>query len=321
MTLNLLLTQIVNGLGIGMIYFMIAIGLSVIFGIMHFINIAHGAFYLIGAYLCYALVSATGNFWLALALAPVIVGIVAWLAEPGVRRLYDLPASLQILATLGIALVIQEIVILIFDPLGKNVAAPQVLRGAVFFGSFVYPKYRLFVIAFTAVLAAALWFLLERTRYGAVLRAGTESMPIVELLGIDISKIFSLTFAAGAALTALSGVLAAPIRGVEPYMGVEALSIAFVIVVIGGIGSFEGPIIGTIVFFLLREYLAEIGVWHFIVLGTISIAIILIEPRGLWGLLRRFVPSDLIPVSYTPAALKGAAAEDKSEGKAAQPAE
>lgn len=93
------------------------------------------------------------------------------------------------------------------------------------------------------------------------------------------------------------------------------------IVVIGGIGSFEGPIIGTIVFFLLREYLAEIGVWHFIVLGTISIAIILIEPRGLWGLLRRFVPSDLIPVSYTPAALKGAAADDKGEAKAAQPAE
>jgi branched-chain amino acid transport system permease protein len=130
MSVNLLLTQIVNGLGIGMIYFMIAIGLSVIFGIMHFINIAHGAFYLVGAYLCYALVSATGNFWLALALAPLIVGVAAWLAEPVVRRLYDLPASLQILATLGLALIIQEAMILIFDPLGKNVAAPPVLRGA-----------------------------------------------------------------------------------------------------------------------------------------------------------------------------------------------
>ncbi|OKO81080.1 branched-chain amino acid ABC transporter permease [Bradyrhizobium sp. AS23.2] len=284
MSVNLLLTQIVNGLGIGMIYFMIAIGLSIIFGIMHFINIAHGAFYLVGAYLCYALVSATGNFWLALALAPLAVGVVAWLAEPGVRRLYDLPASLQILATLGLALVIQEAVILIFDPLGKNVAAPAGLRGAAFFGSFVYPKYRLFVIVFTAAVAAVLWFLLERTRYGAVLRAGTESMQTVELLGIDISRIFSLTFAVGAALTALSGVLAAPIRGVEPFMGVEALSIAFVIVVIGGIGSFTGALAGGLLIGVVQSVMTTFWAAGANIMIYVAMAlIILVRPHGLLG--------------------------------------
>ncbi|MGO4715490.1 branched-chain amino acid ABC transporter permease [Bradyrhizobium sp. 2TAF24] len=284
MTLNLLLTQIVNGLGVGMIYFMIAIGLSIIFGIMHFINIAHGAFYLVGAYLCYVLIAATGNFWLALVLAPAIVGVVAWLAEPGVRRLYDLPASFQILATLGLALIIQEVVILIFDPVGKNVAAPALLRGAVMFGDFAYPKYRLFVIAVAAAIAAVLWLLLERTNYGAVLRAGTESMPTVELLGIDISRTFSLTFAIGAALTALAGVLIAPIRGVEPFMGVEALSIAFVVIVIGGIGSFTGALVGGLLIGVVQSVMTVFWAAGASVMIYVAMAlVILLRPHGLLG--------------------------------------
>jgi branched-chain amino acid transport system permease protein len=284
MSLNLLLTQIVNGLGVGMIYFMIAIGLSIIFGIMHFINIAHGAFYLVGAYLCYVLMGATGSFWVALALAPVIVGAAAWLAEPGVRRLYDLPASFQILATLGLALIIQELVILIFDPVGKSIAAPAVLRGAIVFGDFVYPKYRLFVIAFTAVVAAVLWFLLERTNYGAVLRAGTESMQTVELLGIDISRVFSLTFAVGAALTALAGVLIAPIRGVEPFMGVEALSVAFVVIVIGGIGSFTGALVGGLLIGVVQSVMTVFWAAGASIMIYVAMAlVILLRPHGLLG--------------------------------------
>lgn len=284
MSVNLLLTQIVNGLGIGMIYFMIAIGLSIIFGIMHFINIAHGAFYLVGAYLCYVLIGLTGNFWLALVLAPLIVGAVAWLAEPGVRRLYDLPASFQILATLGLALIIQEVVILIFDPVGKNVAAPALLRGAVILGDFAYPKYRLFVIGIAAVIAAVLWFLLERTNYGAVLRAGTESMPTVELLGIDISRTFSLTFAIGAALTALAGVLIAPIRGVEPFMGVEALSIAFVVIVIGGIGSFTGALVGGLLIGVVQSVMTVFWAAGASIMIYVAMAlVILLRPHGLLG--------------------------------------
>jgi len=284
MSINLLMTQIVNGLGVRMIYFMIAIGLSIIFGIMHFINIAHGAFYLVGAYLCYVLIGLTGNFWLALVLAPLIVGAVAWLAEPGVRRLYDLPASFQILATLGLALIIQEVVILIFDPVGKNVAAPALLRGAVILGDFAYPKYRLFVIGIAAVIAAVLWFLLERTNYGAVLRAGTESMPTVELLGIDISRTFSLTFAIGAALTALAGVLIAPIRGVEPFMGVEALSIAFVVIVIGGIGSFTGALVGGLLIGVVQSVMTVFWAAGASIMIYVAMAlVILLRPHGLLG--------------------------------------
>ena len=284
MNLNLLLTQIVNGLGVGMIYFMIAIGLSIIFGIMHFINVAHGAFYLVGAYLCYVLIGATGNFWLALVLAPLIVGAVAWIAEPAVRRLYDLPASFQILATLGLALIIQEVVVLIFDPVGKSVAAPALLRGAVIFGDFAYPKYRLFVIGLAAAIAAVLWFLLERTNYGAVLRAGTESMPKVELLGIDISKTFSLTFAIGAALTALAGCLIAPIRGVEPFMGVEALSIAFVVIVIGGIGSFTGALVGGMLIGVVQSVMTVFWAAGASIMIYVAMAlVILLRPHGLLG--------------------------------------
>jgi branched-chain amino acid transport system permease protein len=239
---------------------------------------------MVGAYLCYAIVGSVGNFWIALALVPLLVGVVAWAAEPGVRRLYALPAGLQILATLGIALIIQEVVILIFDPIGKNVTAPESLNGAIFVGSFVYPKYRLFVILFTALMAAVLWFLLERTRYGAVLRAGTESMQTVELLGINIGRVFSLTFAIGAALTALSGVLVAPIRGAEPFMSMEALAIAFVIIVIGGIGSFTGALVGGLLIGVVQSLMTIFWPAGANIMIYVAMAlIVLLRPHGLLG--------------------------------------
>ena len=283
--MTLYLIQLCNGIGIGMIYFLIAVGLSVIFGIMNFVNFAHGAFYLLGAYACYAVVAATGNFWLALLIGPLLVGLGGWLVEKYfLNRLYRAPHMFQILVTLGLALVIQELVVIGWGAVGKNVAAPAALHGVLIFGSIIYPKYRLFVIAFSAVLALLLWLLLERTTYGAILRAGTESTEMVSLLGIDVFRIFSLTFALGAYLAGLAGVLAAPIRGAEPFMGPEALGIAFVVVVIGGMGSFSGALAGGLLIGIVQSVMSSLWSEGANLMIYVAMAlVILLRPRGLLG--------------------------------------
>ncbi|MGH7071230.1 MAG: branched-chain amino acid ABC transporter permease [Acetobacteraceae bacterium] len=272
-------------MGIGMIYFLRAVGLSIIFGIMNFVNFAHGAFYLLGAYLCYAIAGATGNFWVALALAPLLVGCGGWLGERYfLNRLYRAPHMFQILVTLGLALAIQETVVIIWGPIGKHIATPELFRGVVFLGNFAYPKYRLFVIGFSALLALALWLLLERTTFGAILRAGTESTEMVSLLGIDVFRIFSLTFALGAWLAGLAGVLASPIRGAEPFMGPDALAIAFVVVVIGGMGSFTGALAGGLLIGVVQSVMSSLWSEGANLMIYVAMAlVILLLPRGLLG--------------------------------------
>ncbi len=283
--MSLYLVQVCNGVGIGMIYFLIAVGLSIIFGIMNFVNFAHGAFYLLGAYACYALAEASGSFWLALAVGPLLVGAAGWLGERYfLNRLYRAPHMFQILVTLGLALVIQELVVIVWGPIGEHVAAPDLLRGVLIVGSFAYPKYRLFVIGFAAALALVLWLLLERTTYGAVLRAGTESTEMVSLLGIDVFRIFSLTFALGAFLAGLAGALAAPIRGAEPFMGPEALAIAFVVVVIGGMGSFSGALAGGLLIGIVQSVMSSLWSEGADLMIYVAMAlVILLRPRGLLG--------------------------------------
>ncbi|HCS46031.1 MAG TPA: branched-chain amino acid ABC transporter permease, partial [Pseudomonas sp.] len=236
--LNLYLFQILNGLGLGMIYFLIAVGLTIIFGLLNFVNFAHGAFFVLGAYICYTVVSLSGSFWLALLLAPLVVAVLAWAIERLlIQRIYHLPHTFQILVTLGIALIIQEASVLIWGPVGKSVAVPELLRGVLIIGDFVYPYYRLFLIVFSALIGLTLWLLLECTRFGALVRAGSESTETVSLLGTNIFRLFSMTFALGVALAGVAGVLFAPLRGAQPFVGPEILGVAFVVVVIGGMGS------------------------------------------------------------------------------------
>ena len=223
--MNIYLLQIANGIGIGMLYFLLAVGLSIVFGLLRFVNFSHGAFFLLGAYLCFQLGEMGVNFWWSLLVAPVVVGLFAFLVERFVlRHIYALPHHFHILFTVGLALVLQEAVISYWGPLGNNISPPDLLQGVVMAGGFVYPKYRLFVIAFTAVMALLLWWILEGTRLGSIVRAGSESTEMVSLLGLNIDRIFSLVFALGAFTAGLAGALAAPIRGVEPFLGVEALA-------------------------------------------------------------------------------------------------
>jgi branched-chain amino acid transport system permease protein len=283
--MNVYLLQIINGIGIGMLYFLLAVGLSIVFGLLRFVNFAHGAFYALGAYACYQAMQWGVNFWLTLLIGPFVIGALAWLTEKMLlRKLYDLPHEFHILFTVGLALALQELVILGWGPVGVNVSPPDILQGVVIWGSFIYPKYRLFVIAFTAVLAVLIWLLLERTRLGSIVRAGSESPEMVTLLSINIYRIFGLVFGLGAATAALAGTLAAPLRGVEPFMGSEALAVAFVVVVIGGMGSFGGALLGGLLVGIIQSIMSTLWPLGASLMIYVSMALVLLlRPNGLLG--------------------------------------
>jgi branched-chain amino acid transport system permease protein len=277
--------QVLNGIGLGMLYFLLAVGLSVIFGLLQFVNFAHGAFYLLGAYLTYDLTTRGFSFWLAMPAAALIVAAVAALIEKLLlHRIYRLPHTFHILVTVGIALVIQELTIIIWGPLGGSVPAPAQLQGVVILGDFIYPQYRLFTIAFTAVLAGLLWWLLEGTRLGAIVRAGSESPSNMALLGYNTLRINTAVFGFGAGLAGLAGALAAPIRGVEPFMGAEALSIAFVVVVIGGMGSYTGALVAGLMVGIVQSLMTTLWPEGARLMIYVGMALVIaLMPRGLLG--------------------------------------
>jgi branched-chain amino acid transport system permease protein len=285
MSAQLLLFQVLNGVGIGMIYFLLSVGLTLIFGLMRFVNFAHGAFYLAAAYIAYAVVLWTGSFWWALLLGPALVAVLALAIERLLlRHTYALPHEAQILITFAVALIIQEAVILLFSPLGHNVAVPAALSGVLFLGPYVYPAYRLAVVGVAALVAIVLWFAIERTKMGSILRAGSESAEMVGLLGINVDRVFMATFALGAALAGLAGVLVAPIRGVEPFMSAEALGIAFVVVVVGGLGTLSGALVGGILIGLVQSIMSTL--WpegaQLMIYAAMAL-VILVRPTGLLG--------------------------------------
>jgi branched-chain amino acid transport system permease protein len=268
-----------------MIYFLLSVGLTLIFGLMRFVNFAHGAFYLVAAYIAYAVVIWTGSFWWALLLGPAAVAILALVIERLLlRHTYSLPHEAQILISFAVALFLQEMVILIFTPLGHNVPVPPALSGVLFLGPYVYPAYRLAVVGVAALVAIMLWIAIERTKVGSILRAGSESAEMVGLLGINVDRVFMATFALGAALAGLAGVLVAPLRGVEPFMSAEALGIAFVVVVVGGLGTLSGALVGGILIGLVQSIMSTL--WpegaQLMIYASMAL-VILVRPTGLLG--------------------------------------
>jgi branched-chain amino acid transport system permease protein len=217
--------------------------------------------------------------------APLAVTVIAIIVERlFLRHTYRMPHEAQILITFAIALLAQELIIIAFGPLGHNVPTPPALSGVVFLGPYVYPAYRLFVVAVTAGVAVALWFVVERTRLGAILRAGSESAEMVGLLGVNVSRVFMATFALGGALAALAGVLAAPIRGVEPFMSSEALGIAFVVVVVGGLGTLSGALVGGLLIGVVQSVMSTLwpGGAQLMIYAAMAL-VILTRPTGLFG--------------------------------------
>jgi len=239
---------VLNGLAMGMVLVLVAGGLSIIFGMLDVLNFAHGSLYMLGGYLGYTLSIATGNFWLALLLAPLGVAIVGFFIEFfTLRPLYGRPPLHHLLLTFGISLIVQNAVKFIWGNDIYSVAIPGFLAGRVEFLGIAYPTYRLFILLFSIGIAILMWLLVTRTRYGIVVRAGTEDIETLEAHGIDTRKVFTAVFVLGSALAAIAGAAVAPMRTVYPQMGIDIIIDAFIVVIIGGLGSIRGAVIGALI--------------------------------------------------------------------------
>lgn len=239
---NLFVLQLLNGAQFGILLFLVAAGLTLVFGIMDFINLAHGVLYMVGGYVMAMMASLTGDFWLALALVLPITLVVGLVLELLVfRRLYDRSHLDQVLASFGLVLVLSELVKILWGSAPLSVAMPDLLSGSVpLTGPMRYPVYRIAVIAVGLGVAVGLWLVITRTRVGMLLRAGAENRSMVSVLGADINRLFMLVFAFGAMLAGFAGALVSPILSVDPGMGDSILILTFVVIVIGGVGSIKG---------------------------------------------------------------------------------
>ncbi|HYN11355.1 MAG TPA: branched-chain amino acid ABC transporter permease [Burkholderiales bacterium] len=284
--MNLLFGQILNGVATGMLYALMGLGLALIAGILNIPNFAHGALFAVGAYLMVSAIGAVGNFWVALVVAPLGVALLGLLIEYlGIRRLYAAGHDYQLLFTFGLSLIIAEGIILIWGPVGISQLPPQILRGGVDLGFTFYPKYRLFVMVVAGLLVVATWLFLEKTRYGAIMRAGIENKEMVSLLGIDIHRLFTVAFALGAYLAGIAGALTAPIRGLSPGMGVDMLGIAFVVVALGGMGNVLGAIAAGLLIGVAQAVVAAYWTEASVaVIYLVMAAVLVFRPQGLFGI-------------------------------------
>jgi branched-chain amino acid transport system permease protein len=245
---SLVLVQILNGLQLGVLLFLIAAGLTLVFGVMDLINLAHGVQYMLGAYLAVAFYGLTGSFLIALALALVATLAFALALEFLVfRRLYARDHLDHVMATFGIILFVDQSVKLIWGAAPLSLPVPELLSGSVtLMGGLLYPVWRIVIIASGLAVAAALYVLVGHTRMGMLVRAGASNAPLVSALGVDIRRLFMLVFGFGAMLAGFAGVMIAPILSVEPGMGDAILILAFVVIVIGGIGSIRGAFVAAL---------------------------------------------------------------------------
>ena len=259
---NLLLTQFLNGLQLGLLLFLLASGLTLIFGIMDFINLAHGSFYMVGAYFCATLTLLTGSFALAILIALAGVFVIGLIVESTiVKRLYQHDHLDQVLVTFGLILCFDTLVHLIWGPEGMAIPLPKILDGQVTVGSLVFPTYRVIIIVSGLLVAIGLYALVMKTRLGMLIRAGASNRVMVSALGVNINRLFMIVFALGAALAGLSGLLIAPITETSIGMGNEIIIVAFVVVIVGGIGSIKGAFFAAVLIGLIdtmgRSYLDD----------------------------------------------------------------
>lgn len=242
------LIQLLNSIQYGLLLFLLASGLTLVFGIMGVINMAHGSFYMIGAYLAYWLTAKIGNFWLAIPLGLAIVILLGVVIEAVLfRRLYRRDHLQQVLLTFGLILIFEELRSILFGDEVQGVAVPAILSNSIpLTDNLSYPVYRLFISMTCLLIAGAMYWVIQKTRLGMMIRAGSSNRRMVQSLGININRIYSLVFAVGLALAAFAGMIAAPVSSVYPGMGNQILIICFVVVVIGGIGSIKGALVAAL---------------------------------------------------------------------------
>ncbi len=284
-TPQLLALQLVTGIALGAVYALLAIGLSLIFGMLTVVNFAHGAFFMVGAFLGVYFLQLTGNFWFSLALVPLVVGTLGLAVERVlVRPLYGRGIDYPLLLTFGLGYVLIDAMRFFFGIEGLPSSTPAALRGATDLGFGFFPTYRLFLIVAAALVIGLLWLFIEKTRYGLIIRAGARDPEIVRVLGIDVSRVWLLVFGIGTAIAGLSGALAAPTRAVNPEMGITLLAESFVVTVVGGMGSLPGAVVAGllvgVVFSMTSLFAPAYAELSIFVLMAL---VLLVRPQGLFG--------------------------------------
>ena len=278
--------QLLIGLINGSFYAMLSLGLAVIFGLLNIINFTHGAQYMMGAFAAWFLLQYAGlGYWWALVIAPIVVGVIGIVLERTMlKRLYQLDHLYGLLLTFGLALIIQGLFRNQFGSSGQPYTMPAQLTGGRNLGFMILPNYRAWVIVFSLIVCLATWFVIERTRLGAYLRAATENPTLVQAFGINVPRMITLTYGFGVALAALAGVMAAPIYQVNPLMGGDLIVVVFAVVVIGGMGSIMGSIVTGfglgIIEGLTKVFYPEASNT---VIFVIMALVLLVKPAGLFG--------------------------------------
>ena len=279
--------QVLNGLVFSMLLFVMASGLSLIFGQMNVINLAHGSFYLLGGYIGLTVADGTGNFWLALLVAPLLVGTLGLLIEYFfLRRLYGPQRQLdQVLLTFGIALIAADLIRWNWGAYVEAVPSPPLLSGQTWVFGIRFPTYRLSLLGFGLTIALLLWIIIERTRLGAIIRAGVSDAQMVSGLGINIHMVFAVVFAMGTALAALAGVIGSPVLNLYPGLDFEILILTLVVIVVGGLGTLKGAFFGSLVIGMADTFgkalMPEFAL--FLIFAVMSV-VLLLKPSGLFGL-------------------------------------
>ncbi len=297
----LLLPHLLNGIALGLLFALVALGFMLIIGVMEVINLAHGSLFALGAYVAIVFLSADGGlkpellqayyalpvgwrFVLALIGAPLAVAVVGMALEICLRRTYGKDPLYGLLLTFGAALVIEELIRLIWGPTERFLELPRDLTGAVRIGDLIYSKYRFFASAFSIGMIVLLWLFLQRTPYGALIKAGAHDSEMVRALGVNLTRLRLFVFAFGTALAAIAGIIMAPIWGVRPHVGVDAVVPAFIIIVLGGVGSFWGAVIAGlmvgVVVGLTGAYATDISL---VSMYLLLIAVVTFRARGLFG--------------------------------------
>jgi branched-chain amino acid transport system permease protein len=283
--LGFLITQCLNALSQAALLFFLGVGLTLIFGIMRIVNFAHGAFFMLGAYVGYSAVQLTGSFWGALLIAPLVVGGVGAAFELGIlRRLYGRDGNAFLMVTFGLTLVMGEVIRLTWGVAALNVPLPSALSGIVFILDEPFPIYRLFLAGAGIVVALVIWQFLERTRLGLLIRATSQNAEMVHALGTDVRLVRSAVFGIGCGLAGIGGVLAAPLVTASLGMAPNAVIDTFVIVIIGGMGSFLGSAIAAV----LVGFVQVFGTYYFpdlalALMYLLMLLVLVVRPGGLLG--------------------------------------
>jgi len=283
---RVLLFQGLVGLTEAMYLWLVAAGLSLIFGVLRVLNFAHGALYMIGAYLTYAVFRAFGgNFWIALLVGPVLVALIGWVMEVVfLRRIYRVDVAFQLLLTFAFVLILDDIVKLVFGPVYQSPPTPRALSGAVMVFGSPLPTYHLFILAAGCAVALGLWLFLEKTRWGLLVRATSADREMARALGVRSSRLFTFVFMLGAWLAGLGGALSIPVRAISPGMGETIIIEAFVVVVLGGLGSLRGAFLGSLAIGLLHAYgIVFLPIFELALAYLVMAAVLIVRPWGLFG--------------------------------------